>query len=283
MLQFKMVNTRSCVLLFFYIIPVALIICGCSKSKTSRWWPESGNQVKHIQWQTDTANTRDILHTINGVWTLPEPPLNNGTNNSTISQTSYIASIGKSSIMGSVDQVAGHHSGQVVQEYFRFDNGNVLLAGIKSADSSRLYTIYDPPIILMPAQLSELDTVLTSTTRPLYYNEITGMQSQGPQMYVEIERLETGRVMYKGEIIDAVECKISISQDQEMNIQGSTITLPKLHSISNHLLVARDLGVLLEWGVRKKAAQYDKNKNNINSAIQPESKLEIILHEHRTI
>ena len=269
--------------LILYLTPIMLFITGCTKTKSSAWWPASGCQVRQIRWKTEVGDTLTLPpHGTDGIWSLPNPPESQG-NGQTIAKTSYFAGVGKSSIMGHVDQVAGHHNSSIVQEYIKFENGNVMLAGIKSADSSRLYTVFDPPLMLLPANIQELDSILTCETIPVYQNALTGMRNNGPRMYMAFEKLESGRVKYKNKLLDAVICKLEISQDQQVSFEDKKLTIPKTVVQSNQMLIARGVGTLLEWGIRNtpvKGNQTDRPSKQHDKSPRFDTKLEIILYEH---
>lgn len=266
--------------LILYITPMILIITGCTKTKSSQWWPASGCQVRQISWKTEVSDTLNLPPRVNGFWTTPNPPKTQG-NGQIIAKTSYFAGVGKSSIMGHVDQIAGRSQGAVLQEYIRFEQDNVLLAGIKSSDSTRLYTMFDPPLLLLPANIQELDSILTCETTPIYQNALTGMRSNGPQMYITFERLENGRVQYKNKLLDAVLCRMEISQDQQVTFGDQQLTLPKTVVQSNQMLIARGVGTLLEWGTRRTPIKDNKpERGSKKQRPEFETKLEIILYEH---
>ncbi len=265
--------------LFCSIMPFAVVICGCNKTAPPQWWAASGTNVIHTKWFTDVADTSQMLETVNGIWVLPKQPLEDDNIKIESSTTSLFAFNEKISILGHVDQIACHQSGNVQQEYYRFDNGDVLLAGVKTADSSRLFTIYDPPMMLVPDNLFDMETKIVCQARSRYHNELTGLQSQGPLVHIEIERLQKGKVLYQNKSLDAVVCKVTLSQDQEINYQDTKFTLPKTRVISNHLLIARGVGTLLEWSIRyTHDNQNAKKKKSDNSKF--DKKLLIVLHKH---
>ncbi len=266
-------------LIFFCMMLVAVVIGSCNKITPPQWWTASGKQVICTKWFTDVADTSQILETVNGIWVLPKQPLEDDDIKTESSTTSFFASNGKISILGHVDQIACHQSGNVQQEYYRFENGDVLLTGVKTADSSRLFIIYDPPIMLVPDNLFDMDTKIVCQARSRYHNELTGLQSQGPLVHIEIERLQKGKVLYQNKSLDAVVCKVTLSQDQEINYQDTKFTLPKTRVISNHLLIARGVGTLLEWGIRyTHDNENTKRKKRDNSKL--DKKLLIVLHKH---
>ncbi len=65
-------------------------------------------------------------------------------------------------ILGRVDQEIVQSKNTAIVEFYRFEKGSAYLVGYTNPDSTKPFTIIDPPLLIMPGNINELKEAITS-------------------------------------------------------------------------------------------------------------------------
>jgi hypothetical protein len=261
----------------FFISIVVLTACplitGCSKGMPS-YWHANGTMVKDMVWELPLADSSVILKTENGIWTLPQPP------DTVIPQISYTTYrtprySARPGIPGRIDQEVVHSSDTINTEFYRFENGNVLLLGFASADTSKPPTLFDPPLIIMPANLGKAEKSFTSSGI-MKIRSGNKPDSEYRSTYSVVKK-GTGRLAAEdGKEIKAVFCENTFSRDMTMHYGRTELIMPDAMTIKSFSVLSEEEGTLLEWGIRSRKTK--TGSGNI-SGTNTELFIEITMHK----
>jgi len=168
-------------------------------------------------------------------------------------------------IFGRIDQVGTNSRNLRVTELYRFKNGSVYLVGYVNHDSARPYTLFDPPLIILPDETTTADTTI-ATMFTLDQNGICS--SDGVTIKSIICLKKRGRIIMDKTVVNCYLYELTLLQDAVINFGEQGLIVPEAIVISSNLLYAGGRGLLAEWKIRT----YPKVENKIAS--QSETDLE---------
>ena len=224
--------------LFFY--------CG---DKVPNYWPANGSSVRNISWYVPLADSSALLHHENNIWTLPRP-LNSNQPETTFThhikpQKRYLFDA-----FDKFDQIVTHHSGRIQHEYYRFRRNGVFLLGYSGADSSKLYTIYEPPLLILPDQLNFIDSTLTSETVPKIRDAAADSFRTDHTTRLRLTVKQRGQLKIGTTLVPAVLVKMSLSRDATVGFGDQNLIVPDAVMVQSYVLVAPKIGPVLEWEIQ---------------------------------
>ena len=271
-LRFGLYTKTFCAIVLF-----SFTITGCQRSLESAYWPEHPSVFQDTQWTIQLEDSAAVLLEENETWNLPIPPKES----SEQSRVQHQESKGKPYFgwLGRVDQEVIRNRGPILREYYRFGRNGILFLGGESSDSTRLLTFYQPPLLLLPNDLDRLDTTLTHETVPRVWNALTDTFQEEPRIRIRLSPKKTGQVRIDDTLVPAVLCRMVISQDGTVGFGGTDLIVPDAVMMESHVLFARGIGPVLEWGIRSRQSEsQDKEPGREDNGMTPE---ESLLHEQR--
>jgi hypothetical protein len=240
---------RKCL---FPIAASIMFVIACSRLETPAYWPANGAKFQDITWEIPVADSASVLIEKGGCWVLPQPP--DGAHPGTV-QIAHQKPAGKpfAGLPGRVDQEVVRGTGTAGREFYRFDQGRVLLLGYEGADSTSLLTVYHPPLVLFPGNLDLFDSTFVNESKPRIWNAAADTFRNDFTTRVRLSVKKRGKVMMDDTTaVQALLCRLSLSQDRTVGFGGTDLIVPDAVTMESMVLAARGVGPVLEWGIRSR-------------------------------
>ena len=231
----------------------------CSIDEINNNWPSNGTVIKNIKWELPLADTQNVLIKSGDLWNLPSAPDNN---RQEITYTTYRSPIlDYNKILGKTDQEAVHSNDTNIVEFYRFENGDVFLLGYTNPGASRILTVIDPPLLVMPKDLNNLEKEIISSGTAKKWNGESF--EKGYKTTFKISKKDRGKVdLGNNKIQNSVLCEITISQDAGLPYGETNLILSDALTIQSNALIAEDTGTILEWGIRTRNTEVTRHIKN---------------------
>ncbi|HEX9934078.1 MAG TPA: hypothetical protein VGB38_02685 [bacterium] len=259
------------------------ITVGCSH-KPSVYWPRNESVFQDIRWTVALEDSASVLRLDKGVWILPQPPFTTKAR-TILTRHVHLRQKPHRRRLGRVDQEVLREEGSVPKEFYRFGNKGIVLLGTESRDSTRLLTVYKPPLLVLPENLDRLDSTVVFETVPNVWNAITDTFRTESKMRVRWTLESRGLVRIDSVNIPAVLCRMALSQDGTVGFGETNLIVPDAVMVENKVLFVQGVGPVLEWGIRAAPPEPDamKDPSSIHEPDQmggkPRLYIEVILHQ----
>jgi len=269
------------------IIPVLLFLfASCQQDRQIKFWPENGTTIQNICWEIPVADSSLILQQQDGHWILPQPA-DSVTPKVTVTRHRQLNTNPYQNFVGNVSQQVVHDSVAVSREFYRFNERGVLLLGTESRDSTQLITIYEPPLVLMPPNLQNLDTTFFYESMPKVWDAAADSFRQQQQTRLRLTPKQQGTVMLDSVAVPALLVQMTISMDGTVGYAGTDLIVPDAMMMQSNILMIEKLGPVLEWGVRSRhkeceevaAREVDPENKNQQRFEEREYFIEVTLHQ----
>ena len=241
--------------------------------------------VRDTKWEMAVSDSGNVLQERNGVWLLPAVPAG------VIPEKSITRHIRPDEaayrdFLGRVDQAVVHDSAAVCREFYRYTKCGVELLGYESIDSTRLFTIYDPPLLVLPADLEESDSVFLSQSVPRFWNAAADSFSSGQKTKIRVKLIKRGSVQLDTAAKPALLLAMTMSMDGIVGFAGTDLIVPDAIVMRSTILFAEGLGPVLEWGIRSRekaegetdAHEIEPGMENRERFQERETYIEVSLH-----
>ncbi|MBN1558773.1 hypothetical protein JW998_00885 [candidate division KSB1 bacterium] len=230
------------------------IVCGI---RSPLYWPADGTTIENLSWNIPLSDSSSVLQKDNEVWLLPIPP-------DTAVETTRTRHISAKDVLRpdlfrGADQVVRHDRGSTMTEYYCFRQDGVYALGYSGRDSTSLHTLYDPPLLILPNKLENVDsTVIHETTVTLYDAAADSFQTQ-QKMRISLTLKARGWVRFENIKLPAAWVKMRLSQDAVISYGGTDLRLTDAMTMESDVLLVQDRGPILEWGIRSQTTDQPKN------------------------
>jgi hypothetical protein len=251
-----------------------LLCTSCMHKRPARLWTEHGTSVQNITWEVPLADSATVLQQRRGNWILPHPP---DSVKPKVSVTRHMKPDNNPypDMLGSVDQEVLHEGGTVTKEFYRFDTSGVSLVGYETSDSASLLTIYEPPLLILPASVERLDTVFFCETTPKVWNALADSFQQEQKTRIRLRQLQEGSVRIDSALTPAVLLQMTLSVDGTVGYGGTDLIVPDAIVMQSNILIIEGLGPLLEWGIRSRKKKDEKAVvHESDSYVENQSRIE---------
>jgi hypothetical protein len=272
---------------FFHHFFLWLFIFSCSH-KPPIFWPQNGYSFLDTQWTVSLEDSASVLRLNGGVWILPQPPLG-VTTRTTLTRHVHPLKERYRRWLGRADQESVRDEGSILREFYQFERGGVFLLGYESRDSTRLLTVYNPPLLLVPNNIDRLDTTVVLETVSRVWNVIADTFKTEPKTRIRLILEKRGSVRLDSATVPAVLCRMAISQDGAIGFGGKDLIVPDAVMVENRVLFAQGIGPVLEWGVRSAMPEPDamRGHSSIREPDRMDDKpslyIEVVLHKRNGI
>ena len=238
------------------VIIILAVLYACKQPFPANW-PVNGTELHKIVFHLPIEDSLSVLQKEDNYWILPSQ------SDSTVisEETSFFRNPEidiYSDIIGRVDQEVVHSSQPGYIEYYRFDNGDVLFLGFASQYEKKALTIFDPPLIIMPSQLPELETSYESVSTMKNYDKTKGEIITGDKVKLIIKKIDSGII--KDIQKEASLFEMKIASDKTIKYGESGLVVPELVILESKLLIGNN-GTLLEWEIKSRAVNSEKLLN----------------------
>ncbi len=234
------------------ICGILLLLESC-RSKISNHYP-AGTVLKEISWQVPLQDSINILKKKNGIWLLPEIK-DSDTYKKSYSYFRKPSNIKYKKQLGKINQEEINSSDSSIVRLYRFSYKGIMLVGYTSTDDQKLLTIFDPPVIIRPANLNRK---LTSYSLMKTWSK--NKFDKGLKTTVTIKPKGTGYFLNdSGQIEKGELYKLTIARNATVQYGIHNLILPDAITMSSNILADKNGNLVLEWGIRAKPPK-DKYK-----------------------
>ncbi len=252
-------TARNSTFLFLHvsILMLCLFVMGCGRNVPA-YWHSNGTVIKNLMWEIPIADSSQFLITEGNLWKLPEPP---DSITPQITYTTYRTPclLATRRLLGRIDQEVVHSKDTNNIEFYRFENGNVLLLGFATPDTLKPVTVFDPPLIVIPSNLQKLEKPCTSTGTMRIWDG--NKYDNGYKSTYRITKKCTGRFLAEdGSERDGVLCESMISRDATIQYGQTNLIVPDAITLSSNSIMSEEKSVVLEWGIRSKKIETPAEK-----------------------
>ena len=238
------------------LLLLVFIVISCSTDNSPpAYWPVNGTAIFRVKWAVPASDSLNILSKDHGKWILPVP----GESTSQSSDFREPQSRRFSKYLGRVDQEVTHSTQQGVTEFYRFENKNVLFLGFTLPDSAKPLLMFDPPLIVLPNNVLNLERTFTSTSVMKTLNYTLGEFGTGDTTRLTLKKLDSGFIKDPDEPAGLFEMKIT--SDKTIAFGESGLTVPEAVILESKMLIGKN-GTILEWEMKSKEKE---NPDSLNT------------------
>jgi hypothetical protein len=198
-----------------------------------------------------------VLQKKNDVWLIPGVP-DSVLPDTTITRHSKPIKSAFPKLLGSVSQQVVHDSAVVSREFYRFTKRGVELLGYESTDSTQLLTIYEPPLIVMTANLETADSTQLTQAVPKTWDAKADSFRFGQKTKLHLKTIQTGSVKIDSTIVPALLVEMRLTMDGTVGYGSTNLIVPDAIQMQSNILFVSNLGPVLEWGVRSRKKELGK-------------------------
>jgi len=240
------------------IIPLLFVLLvNCQQKHQVHYWPENGTTIQNITWEIPVADSSAILQKKEGHWILPKPA-DSAAPKVTITRHRQLSTSPYQNFFKGVNQQVLHDNGAVSREFYRFEDQGVLLLGTETRDSSQLITIYEPPMVLIPKDLENLDTTFVYEGTPKLWDATVDSFRQQQKTRLRLTLKQKGTLMLDSVAVPALLVQMTLSMDGIVGFAGTDLIVPDAIVMQSNILIAEKMGPVLEWGVRSRSKGGDE-------------------------
>ncbi len=144
-----------------------------------------------------------------------------------------------------------------VTEYYQFDDGNVLLLGYSSGDSLKPYTIFEPPLIISPKEISE--KIKSSGVMKTFIKENNAFD-EGFKTNLTIKEISQIKLSDKAKAYTLRE--LTLSRDATVSYGENNLIMPEAIMFKTKLLVNQNGYPIAEWSIKTEKAETTEPTEN---------------------
>jgi hypothetical protein len=249
----------SCSVRFLNFFPfiICLLLIGCIKN-VPLYWHSNGTIIKDITWEIPVADSSTIFKMDAALWRLPQPP---DSITPLITYTTYRTPrlLSYTKLLGRIDQEVVHSNDTDNIEFYRFENGNVLLLGFATPDTMKPLTVFDPPLIIIPFDLKVIEKSFSSSGTMKTWDG--NKYNDGYKSTYSITKKGSGRFLTEaGKERNAILCENTFSRDVTMQYGQTNLIVPDAMALTSNSILDEEKGTVLEWGIRSRNVEAKPEK-----------------------
>ena len=241
-------NTKATIIIYL----VFLYLNGCEN--TGRKFYNQGSVVETQTWHLPLADSLNVLKKVSSMWQLP----GTGTTSFKSGYTYYKKPEALRFRDLYIETVSSTDTNNII--YYSYRENTLRMAGYTNAGTSKPLTVFDPPLIIQPADFDSV-TVTNSMMKTWQNSQQKSGLDEGLKAKSIIEPLGNGDYIdangkkQKGHLY-----KVTISHDKVIQYGNANLDIPDAISISSNILADEDGKLLLEWGIRSVPLSKTENK-----------------------
>ncbi len=249
-------NTTSFQISTLIFLVFAHICCGFND--LPQHWPSNGTVIKNTKWEVPFSDSLKVLSKEGDLWRIPSHP------EGTVAETTYTSHrkpqlLKYNEILGRVDQEVVHSNDTGVVEFYRFEKGTVLFLGYTNSDSLKSLTEITPPLLIQPENIMDIEKDIQSTGVSRKWNK--EFLDEGFKTTFLISKKESGRfITANNREQKAILCEMIITQEAPLSYGETNLMLPNAITIKSNVLLIKDIGAILEWGIRERKIETENEK-----------------------
>ena len=256
------------------LLLAALIFISCGSNDPPKTWPSNGTVIKNIKWEVPLSDSLNVLNKEGDLLKLPLLPKGSVAETTfTTYRTPQLNNYNE--ILGGVSQEVVHSTNPNTIEFYRFEKGAVYFLGYTNPDTVRPLTVFDPPLLIMPDDVFDIDQSIVSTSVSKKWDKESF--EEGFKTSFKIIKKQSGSfITEKNKKQKAVLCEMIITQDAGVPYGETNLIMPDAITMKSSVLITEDDGPVLEWGIRSRKIQTENNDNH-----SPERDLYIEITKHK--
>ena len=238
-------------------ITFALLLFGFyACSNNTKIWVSNGTTLHGVKFKLAVSDSSEILQKRGNLFSLISP------SDSLITEKFNIA---YSSVSSRANKYFLQHANQEVTttnfnitEYYRISDKNVFFIGYSSDDSSRGFTVFEPPLTIASSEgrgKTESSRIMKT------FNPQTGQFETGNKMVIIIQKNRDLKIKnIEGKIITCTLKKNIIKQDRSISYGSDNLIVPEAVVIESQSLVDNEGLPIAEWSIKKEPNENSNNK-----------------------
>ncbi len=252
------------------VIPILLFLIYACSDNTKIWVP-NGTTLQGVKYKLALSDSSAILQKRGDLFTLISPA------DSLITEKFNIV---YSSVSPKADEYLLRHANQEVSstanpnitEYYRVSDKNVFFIGYSSDDSSKGFTVFEPPLTIASSEnrgKNESSGIMKT------FNPQTGQFETGNKTAIIIQKNSDLKIKNdEGKIINCALKKITIKQDRSISYGSDNLIIPDAVVIESQSLVDNEGFPIAEWSIKKEPDNNSHNKFHIELTKYSKSRID---------
>ncbi len=158
-----------------------------------------------------------------------------------------------------------------ITEYYRTSDKNVFFVGYSSNDSSKGFTVFEPPLIIASSNKNE-ETESSGIMKT--FDSQTGQFETGNKTVIIIKKdCDLKIINIEGKIISCALKKITIKQDRRISYGSDNLIVPEAVVIESQSLIDNEGLPIAEWSIKKEPDNNSHNNFYIELTIYSKSRI----------
>ena len=238
----------------YFILILLVLFCSCSVKPVR--WVTNGTTLQAKKYRLEISDSSKILIENDKAFSLLLPHDSLFTNKFTISYSAVDTKTNKYFKTKAHQQVKNTLNPKVT-EYYRFDNGNVLLLGYATSDRLKPYTIFEPALIISPASINE-ETKSSGVMKTFITENNSFDEGFNTNFKIkELKQIKLKVISKRLKICNLQE--LILTRDATVSYGENNLIMPEAIMFKNKLLIDTNGLPIAEWSVK-----VEKINNNNN-------------------
>ncbi len=238
------------------VIPILLFwLYACSDNE--KIWVPNGTTLQGVKFKLALSDSSKILQKSGDFFSLISPADNLITEKFNIVYSSVSPKADEYLLRHANQEVASTANSNIT-EYYRTSGKNVFLIGYSPDDSSKGFSVFEPPLIIAS---SENGGKTESSGIMKTFNPETGQFETGNKTVIAIQKNRDLKIKnIEGKIISCALKKITIKQDRSISYGRDNLIVPDAVVIESQSLIDKEGFSIAEWSIKKEPENNSLNK-----------------------
>ncbi len=243
----------------FFILGLLVLFGSCSDKPVK--WVANGTTLQAKKYRLEISDSSKILIENGNAFSLLLPHDSLITNKFTISYSDVDTKTNKYFKTKAHQQVKNTLNPKVT-EYYRFDNGNVLLLGYATGDRLKPYTIFEPAIIISHVSINEGAKSSGVMKTFIAENNSFGKGFNTNLKIKELKQIKLQDTFNRLKICNLQE--LILTRDATISYGENNLIMPEAIIFKSKLLIDTNGLPIAEWSIKA-----EKIENNNNESEEP--------------
>ncbi len=230
------------------------IIVGCSNKRVK--WPINGTTIEATKYKIALSDSSKILTKNGDSYILLSPNDSLLVSKFTI-HYSAVDTNANLYFRSNAERQVKNTLNPNLTEYYKSDNGNVLFVGYSSGDSSKPYTIFEPPLIISPQVINK---EIKSTGVMRTFIKEKNAFDEGFKTKLTVKEIGEIKLFGKTETYSLRE--LTLSRDATISYGENNLIVPEAIMFRTKLLVDQNGYPVAEWSVKAEKSETAETMGN---------------------
>lgn len=242
----------------FYLLLLITISIGCTSNQEEYLWPKDGSKLSAVKYKLSIEDSSKILIENKDYYSLfsPEDSL-------IASQYEiYYNSLNKDNAPDYFKTRANHTvrntANPQMTEYYKFEKGNVLLAGYTTGDTLKPFTVFEPALNISPSSGKMKSGEVISEGMMKKFLADSATFDKGFKTKLKVRDIDTLKIKDgNGTIKGCYLREITLSRDATIGFGGTDLIVPEAILLKSKVLIDEKGIPLAEWSIKSEAVEND--------------------------